>query len=421
MAATSKSQLMRAWLNVKPRVESSSDETVRKSAASFAANPDLEIARLQRRLRSGTFVFEPQKAVLKRKKVPAGAKPKPPRPIVVAPVLSRIVQRSILDVCQTQDPQVTRRLGEIPKMLATPTSVGGLPRKGVPEGIELIAGAIASGAKWFVRSDLVGFFQNIPKPLVRAFLEMSIKDKLFVDLFMNALSTELENEEEVRASIGLFPLGDIGVPQGSALSALCGNIVLSQFDTEMNARGIVTVRYLDDFVILGSNKKKVDAAWQSAVSLLSVAGLQCHDPRTRNGKASRGEISSGFEFLGYSIAGSAFRPTRDACVKLIEEMNRLVSDAKRGIATSRDTGRRAERRYIQFLDLLDRKIRGWGHAYSKVNDRLIFAQLDTQIDKVLKDFASWFNRHKRTLDARQYRRALGIALLSDTPLPVPIL
>ena len=54
--------------------------------------------------------------------------------------------------------------------------------------------------------------------------------------------------------LSLFPNETIGVAQGSALSALAGNIALREFDAEMNSRGLVCVRYIDDFMLLGGSK-----------------------------------------------------------------------------------------------------------------------------------------------------------------------
>ena len=112
----------------------------------------------------------------------------------------------------------------LPSIIDQPTSVGCLPGRGVPDAVELITKAIAGGAKWYVRSDLKDFFSHIPKPQIRKFLNKNISDSAFVSLFMRALETELANEDAVREDLDLFPLGDEGVPQGSALSALCANI-----------------------------------------------------------------------------------------------------------------------------------------------------------------------------------------------------
>ena len=57
-----------------------------------------------------------------------------------------------------------------------------------------------------------------------------------MSLLEHAIATELENADEVKEWIHLFPQEDIGVPQGSSLSAVAGNIVLRDFDKTLNGR-----------------------------------------------------------------------------------------------------------------------------------------------------------------------------------------
>src|SRR5262249_44836043 len=154
-------------------------------------------------------------------------------------------------------------------------------------------------------------------------------DEPFVDLFMNALSTELENEEEVRELIHLFPMGNIGVPQGSALSALCANIVLSEFDADLNSRGICTIRYLDDFVILGQTKHAVLKAWDRAKVFLEELGMECHDPRERTGKAAMGKVADGFDFLSFHIQSNEFYPTAKARAGFLHDLENTIRQAQK--------------------------------------------------------------------------------------------
>jgi hypothetical protein len=406
---------MGAWLVVRPRVESSKDASTRAAAADFAKNPQRNIARLQRAIRAGSFIFGSQRGVLKRKATAPNEPKKEPRPIVVAPVLNRIVQRAVLDTCQSEDRRIRRRLGGLPAIVDCPTSVGGLPGRGVPEAMDLITQAVSEGATWFVRSDLKDFFQKIPKPKIEKFLRSNLRDEEFVDLFLKALATELSNEAEIRELIRLFPIGEIGVPQGSALSALCANIVLSDFDKLMNQRGIRTVRYLDDFVILGPNKRAVDKAWLAAVEHLKALGLECHDPAQGTGKAARGQIEHGFEFLSFRVTLEHVIPTKKACQDFIDDLKSTIRESKLKIASSEKGLRRAEPRFVQSLALLDRKIRGWGDAFQKATLRLTFSQLDSRIDLLIEDYLRWFGRVRAGKSYQHHRRMLGIALLGDTP------
>ena len=339
-----------------------------------------------------------------------------PRGIVIAPVLNRVVQRAILDTCQSRSERIRKHLGNLPATIATETSVGGLPGKGVPEAIGLISCAIQSGARWFVRSDIKDFFTRIPKDRIRTFLGENIADPAFVELFMAALATELENEADVRDLIHLFPMGNLGVPQGSALSALCANVILTEFDQVLNGRGITTIRYLDDFLILGRDKRSVEKAWAQAVRLLSNLGMEAHDPTRGTGKASWGHIEQGFQFLSFDITETKLAPCRTARQDLLAKLRDIIKEAKRAIDDCEGEIRRAEHRFVQSLDLLDCTIRGWGDAFRATNMRLVFSQLDKDIDELVENYLRWFKRRTMTVSRASRRRMLGIALLSDTPL-----
>jgi RNA-directed DNA polymerase len=236
---------------------------------------------------------------------------------------------------------------------------------------------------------------------------------------MKALVTELENEDEVRELIHLFPIGDVGVPQGSALSALCANIALSQFDKKMNGRGVTTIRYLDDFIVLGKGKKSTEAAFRAGEILLKSLGFECHDPfDAKSKKAASGAVITGMQFLSFDIAPHRIAPSKDALNEFLSDVVGAIVDGRKAVSESENSLRRAQPRYTQTLSLLDRKIRGWGDAFGATTDRLVFAQLDEKVDIKLRAFRQWFAKRIAQLDDRQKRRLVGIALLADTPIKI---
>lgn len=263
------------------------------------------------------------------------------------------------------------------------------------------------------------FFRHIPKSEIRAFLHRNVSDRAFCDFFMLALATELENEVALKEDLELFPIGDMGVPQGSALSALCSNIVLNDFDKKLNGRGITTIRYLDDFVILGPNSPKVKAAWRTAVSILESLGLTPHDPKDGGGKAAEGRVQDGFEFLSVHFKGNKTEPSKSARDKIIGEITTRLKESKRQITGSQDKPRRADPRFFQTLVSVDRTIRGWADAFRFSNERSTFVELDLIIDRELEDYRGWFNRLTKNATPTFRRRLMGIALMADTPLIKP--
>ncbi len=399
-----------AWRHVEKRAADSEDDRIREALAKFRTNPTRELAAIGKALRAGSFVFLPQRGYAKSRKG------KTSRPIVVAPLVNRIVQRAILNVCQEQSPSVRRALGGLPDVIDSPTSVGGLPGRGVPEAVDQILSAIENGAKWYVRSDLVNFFTRIPKPEIEAFLTKNVFDTKFVDLFMQALKTELANAKELRADLELFPTGKIGVPQGSALSALCANIVLVDFDRNLNGRGITTIRYLDDFVILGPTKQAVEKAWKEGQMILKSVGLEAHDPSAASGKASKGQVSDGFDFLSFTIRGKTAAPCSSAKAKLLRDIDQVIRDTKREINDATGLPRRRETRLVQSLALIDKKVCGWGDAFRSSTQRLAFVHMDAEVADRVEKLLLWFGRHTKGCSKAERMRKMGIALLADTPV-----
>jgi RNA-directed DNA polymerase len=121
-------------------VRSPSRET-RHAAAEFEKDLFGSIEKLQRRLGRGNFEFHPQRGIAKRKTNFPDY-----RPLVVAPFEDRIIQRAILEVLITD-------VSAVKAVMKTPTSIGGIPGRGVKSALELIADAVDHGAGYYVRSD----------------------------------------------------------------------------------------------------------------------------------------------------------------------------------------------------------------------------------------------------------------------------
>ena len=246
-----------------------------------------------------------------------------------------------------------------------------------------------------------------------------IGDAGFVELFSKALHVELENEEAVREWIDLFPLGEVGVPQGSALSTLSGNLLLREFDKRMNQNGLVMVRYIDDFVVLTKSGRAATQAAKKCASMLKVLGLDIYEPSAGSKKAALGEVSTGFDFLSFRFRGSEIAPTREAKQKLLKKVRDEIAAAKREIRRNPSEARRVEPRYVQALNAIDQRTCGWGDSFRHVTRRLEFEQLDIEISSEMIAFENWFSKFRSGLNEKEGRRALGVALLADTSREKP--
>src|SRR5262245_3771705 len=110
--------LRAALAHVQAAAARSTSAGTRDAVARFAAHADRHLARSAKQLREGRFAFAPARGI-------ACDRPgKRPRPIVVAPVENRVVQRAILDVL-TDIPAIAGHL------TTSPTSFGGVAGRGV--------------------------------------------------------------------------------------------------------------------------------------------------------------------------------------------------------------------------------------------------------------------------------------------------
>ena len=273
----SNGRLWKAWRHVHQNGITSKSADTRTEVRRFQDEAERHIPRIARQLRENRFQFLPAHGI------PQKRTGKAPRPIVSAPVENRLVQRSILDVLQ--------ELPAMEPLYAGDFSFGGIKGRGVREALEAAYDAVTSGAEHYVRSDIASFFTQIPKTNVLERIGGVVADPDFMKLLKKAVHVELSNLKTLRDDAELFPLHEVGVAQGCCLSPLIGNVLLGRFDEQMNGRGIVCLRYIDDFLILGPTKSKVRRAFESAQKLLDHHGLRAYDPerdrwegRRRNGR-----------------------------------------------------------------------------------------------------------------------------------------
>jgi hypothetical protein len=411
LATSHLDNLFNAWRAVRAQVQRSAWPQIAAELARFDAAPLEALRTIHRQLRQGEYRFSPKWGYTKRKS--GGSR----RGITVHGVSDRIVQRSILNVLSTRDPSLRDRLGSIPAMIGTPTSFAGTPGRGVPEAVALSVSAVRNGARAYVTSDIKDFFPKIPRGNVVEIVRENTNDEDFTNLFASALETEIRNQDDLLQWLGLFPLSEVGVAQGSLLSVLAGNLSLHRLDVELNRGGSTMVRYLDDFAIFGPDLDAVSAQFCRAQDELAKLGMTCYEPGDGSQKGFKGRTADGFDFLGCRIHPDGVSPGRAARRRLVAEVARAIRDAQgriRGAVDGRSR-RQAEPMYAQTLVRIDRMVRGWGDAYRFVTNRVAFAQLDAVIDRMLRDFRRWYFRYHSRVDPRVARRISGVALLGDTP------
>jgi RNA-directed DNA polymerase len=362
--------LRAAWAHVRRAASLSASRTVRAEARRFEEDADRRLDRIAAELREERFAFAAARGV-------TVARPgKRPRPLVVAPVESRIAARALLDVLQSEP-------GVSAAFLSTPSSFGGLPGRGVEQAIGAALAAIARGAVFHVRSDIAEFFRAISRPRAIAAIAGAVSDPRVLRLLDLATRTELDNLAELGDQAALFPGAEIGVAQGGSLSTLLGNALLRDFDHQMNGRGIACLRYVDDLLFLGPRPAHVKKAFASAARLLAGLGLRAYDPDQEPAKAASGHVAAGIEWLGCELRDGRARPSLRSRRALIARVERILAESDRTVGGASSA-----------LAAVEEVLAGFRGAYGFCSSPEIFASLDAQIGRRVERY---FRAHRPRL------------------------
>ncbi len=396
-----------AWRVICENGRSSQSADTRREIEEFAGDHEARLTKIQRQLCRNAFTFSAAKGIEARKK--SGGI----RPLVVAPIESRIVQRAIHDVLLTV-PSIRAR-AENPYSFGGVRKLKGKSRGAVPAALEAVISAVADGAYYVVRSDISSFFTRISKEAVTSIVREAVGDTAFVSLFSEAICVELENMASLR-NCGLFPIHDIGVAQGNCLSPLLGNLLLSDFDREMNIGGGYCVRYIDDFLILARKRGSAEAQFARAKALLAQHGMQVNE------KTDKSNAQRGFTFLGIDVVNGAIRPSRESRSRLLRNLDDVFQDGMSALRIYRKTGKiDSSRTVLRTLQEVRGIVFGWGRHYSFCNERNVFQQIDEAVSQMIRVYLGLYSDVLRSTDGSGKRRILGIPLLQELASQQPLL
>ncbi len=392
--------LEQAARTVCQKAEKSRSPEIRREAGELTRHWTSRVEGLERNLREGRFRFSPQRAVF----IPRPGRR--PRPIIIAPISNRIVQRAIL--------QVLREVPGVAEILAVPWSVGGI--EGIDSGIALIKRALSDGATWYLRADIPNFFSSIPRTSIADFVEATARDRQLTEIFERATETTLINASQLSEDEKeLLPDEETGVAQGSALSTLVGNILLKDFDRQMQGRGVTCVRYIDDFILLGHRRAHVMGAFETAKEMLMRLGLKPYQPGDGSGKAAEGAVADGIDFLGCRLVGSLVQPGKKARDALLDQVRQILADGRQAIRSVATGGnlQRKRQREAQTLAHVNLVVKGWGEAFAFCNSEVATQHLDEQIVSMVTKFREQNSRLAAMLPAIERGRVFGVTRLSD--------
>ena len=391
-------RLEAAWLTIRENARTSKSADVRAEIEKFSENASGKIRAISTRLSHGTFQFKPAIGIPVAKVGSDGKKSRTKfRPIVLAPLESRIVQRSILNALNTV-PGLTA-------FVETPFSFGGI-KKGasdlaaVPAAIRAVLKSVEEGGRFIASADIRSFFTRISKDVVTERIASVVDDPRFVALFRNAINVELENMAELRELAAIFPIEDIGVAQGNSLSPLMGNIILHDFDAAMNEGDCRCIRYIDDFIIIAPTKAAASARRRRAVQLLGKLGMELSPEKSAEEPVS---VTASFEFLGIELANGLIRPAAKARERLLSSIKSEFASSTQAFENARSTrGMDKSRALIGTLKRVDGIVQGWGKHYRFCNDESLFTRLDAEVADAIKRYLGTYrSARERTIPERQ--------------------
>jgi CRISPR-associated protein Cas1 len=231
----------------------------------------------------------------------------------VPPVRDRIVERAVLAVVT---PVVDPLLG--------PWSYAYRPGLGVADAVQALARLRDEGLGWVARADVADCFPTIPVPHLKRLIAAILDDGPLLDLIGAFLGRASNGDGGVRAVAGL--------PQGSPLSPLWANLMLTRLDERMADAGFPTVRYSDDLAAAAATK---DEAWEAMrVASDAVGGLEM---RLGADKSEVMSFAEGFTFLGEDF-GPRYPPVLDAH-RAAEPARRILYAGVQGSRVRLEAGR----------------------------------------------------------------------------------
>jgi RNA-directed DNA polymerase len=282
------------------------------------------------------------------------------RKLGIPTVLDRFVQQAVMQVLQ----------GKWDRTFSD-HSYGFRPGRSAQQAVEQAQQYIAEGYRWVVDLDLEKFFDRVSHDKLMAKIAERVSDKRLLKLIRTFLRAGvMEN--------GLVSPVDEGTPQGGPLSPLLSNIVLDEFDRELERRGLRFARYADDSNIYVRSRRAGERVMTS-ISAFITTKLKLKVNQQKSAVARPWER----KFLGFSFTSNR-EPKRRIAPKAVLRFKERVREL-----TSRTRGVSIER----MAEELAQYLKGWLGYFGKC-----------QTPSVLRGLEEWTRRRLRSVIWKQWKR-----------------